>query len=385
MKNKNKKSNMKKRIITIFIFIFVSLLFGFINTYLIQKGVWEHFFKGVFSIPWYIHLLLVFIGLFLAIMFHELGHFFTLVYYDIPVKAIYVLAFGLVRTERGFRIKFIPRFLLMLGGIVIPDKMKIRNIEDETKIVQIFKKVLLNGPKASYIYCVVIVLLWIVFLQFKFYELNGILFTLMVITSIITYLAIKSSKLEFQGVYGDFVAARKIEEDMLFRLSYLIQSVTLIEHDKESIDYFWPQLIDALSHPKNYYKKQYLSLLSSYIEEVAFEGRIGSTAINSRFNQIENQLKNDEDGMIMAYYFLYFYESMNDTDSKNRMLNRIQNTNYKVQEKIKTYYEKLTNHLLGISDETDFFSNPQNNYSNSLYFVYKPLEIKEKIKPIFKI
>ncbi|WP_158298320.1 M50 family metallopeptidase [Acholeplasma laidlawii] len=325
----------------------------------------------------------MFIALFLAIFAHEMGHFISFVKQGIKPKALYALGIAFV-NDNGLKIRFVPKFLLMIGGIVIPDHLSIQSKDEEETMVHKFKRVLLAGPKASIIYGVLIILIWILCLFTNIYWLNGFLFTVLIVTSIMTVLAVLSSKVSRAGMYGDFAAEKAFDKDKLFRLTYLIQLTTLIEHDKESMAYFWPSIVEMLETQHQAHSQLYTNLLGQYIYEVAFHGQIACLSIEKKMNSLIRNIPKTEDGLILYLNIIYYYEALNDRTKVIQLLNNLNTAKFKVSDKVLTYYLRLTNHLLGFKDETVFLSQPKNVHTSSYQWVYKPLNIQEELKGIVK-
>ena len=373
---------MKKFFATIGVVLLLGFILGYSNTILHYNDVWVNFFKGTSSVPIYIHLLYAIIALYMAIFFHELGHFIAFKRLGINVKAMYVLCFAFVKIDGRWKVKFIPKFLLLLGGIVIPDVIPIRSSEDELIIVEKFKKVLIAGPNASIIYGAVVVLTFLAFFLTPFYLLNGFLFTYALITSIMTILAILSSRIAKGGMYGDYAAIKALDLNKSFRLSYFLQIVNLVEKDEKSVDYLWPQIVKYLEKFTKVNDRIYLTILSFYLDEVTFQGRISCISIDDKLERIEKGLSKGEDGLMIYHFMLYFYQSRKNYLKVEEMLAKKPSIEFKVDQKVFEYYERLTNHLLGKSDESTYLSNSKNNYSSSTAWIYAPLELKEDFKKI---
>jgi hypothetical protein len=367
----------------ILIAIIIGLLYGFFNTLLIYEGFYRHFNKGLGAIHWSIHFLMVFLSLFLVICAHEIGHFISFVKNGIKPKAMYVLGIAFV-DDNGWKIRFVPRFLLFIGGIVIPEHVTIDSKSKEDAMVNIFKKVLLAGPKASIIYGVAIFILWIAMLFTTFYVANGLLFTMMVVTTIMTILALLSSKLSRSGMYGDFAANKAFDKDKVFRLTYLIQLTTLLDHHVESMNYFWPTIVQTLEQTSNIKSPLSMNLLGQYLNEVVFEGRIACIAIENRLKTFVRKAPKNEDGLILYLNIVYYYEYMGQRNKVLELLNKLDTSKIDADNKVLMYYLKLTNHLLEIKDESAFLSNPKNIYTSSFYWVYRPLRLESELKPIIR-
>ncbi|WP_162146891.1 M50 family metallopeptidase [Acholeplasma granularum] len=375
---------MKKNLLKVLIIIIIGIFIGFMDTFLQYEGYWHHFKLGLGTSPIYFHIIYGIISVFLAILFHELGHFIKFKRLGIGIKAIYVLGFAFVKEDKRWKLRFAPMFFLLVGGIVIPEHIEIKTEADEVKMIDIFKKVLLAGPKASIIYGAFVFILWVVFLFTNLYIINGILFTLMIITSLMTILAVMSSRVSKNGLYGDFAAIKAFDKDELFRLSYLLQLTTFLEHSTESVNYLWPKIVKILSERNFHSNKLYANLLSQYLHEITFNHQIGSTAIDSKINQFLRTTRDDEEAFALYFQIIYYYESLGNKEKVIEMLNKLDITKFNVNSKVMMYYLKLSNHLLGFKDEMDFLSNDKNIVSSSLSWVYKPLRLKSEIKEIIK-
>lgn len=366
---------MKKKLIRIFTIILIGFLLGVINSHLIYSGFWSHFNKGLNSVPFYVHIFYIILAFFMCILIHELGHLVAFVRRGIKIKAIYVLGFALVKLDRGWRLRFVPKFFLMLGGIVIPDHISIKDSDEEDKFVDMIQKVLIAGPNTSLVYGVIIFALWLLFLIFNLYFLNGLLFTFMVVTSIMTLLVVKSSKVSYKGMFGDYVAHKKIKEDLVFRLTYMIQVSTLFLEDEASNKYLWPKIVQRLSTYGSLHANNQSSICLQYLHEVTFNDQIGCTKVEDKIFNMENRLPLNEEGLLMYHQLIYFYKSRNNQEMVDKLLNDLETKIFKVDEKIKLYHQKLTSHIIGLSNEKEFLSNKKNIHPNSTYFVYKPLEL----------
>lgn len=374
---------MKKRRRKTWIYFLFGIVLSFFYVLLIYENFFTHLNKGLNTVPFYVHIIYMFIALFLAIFAHEMGHFISFVKQGIKPKALYALGIAFV-NDNGLKIRFVPKFLLMIGGIVIPDHLSIQSKDEEETMVHKFKRVLLAGPKASIIYGVLIILIWILCLFTNIYWLNGFLFTMLIVTSIMTVLAVLSSKVSRAGMYGDFAAEKAFDKDKLFRLTYLIQLTTLIEHDKESMAYFWPSIVEMLETQHQAHSQLYTNLLGQYIYEVAFHGQIACLSIEKKMNSLIRNIPKTEDGLILYLNIIYYYEALNDRTKVIQLLNNLNTAKFKVSDKVLTYYLRLTNHLLGFKDETVFLSQPKNVHTSSYQWVYKPLNIQEELKGIVK-
>ncbi|MBN3490721.1 M50 family metallopeptidase [Acholeplasma equirhinis] len=371
-----------KFLITIGIVLLAGFLIGYLNTLFTYEFIWANFQKGMSIYPFYIHILFMLLAIFFAILFHELGHFITFKKLGIDVKAMYVLCFGIVKINGKWKLKFIPKFLLLLGGIVIPDKIQIRNEAKEEEIIDKFKKVLIAGPNTSIIYGSTILIMFLGFFFTPFYALNGFLFSFNLLTLLMTILAVLSSKVSNGGIYGDYAAINAFNNDQMFRMVYLLQLVTLIERDEESLEYLWKKVIHLLSMHSQYRNRLYLNLVAHYMQEITFEQKIGCVTIENKLKNLENKFGNSEDSFMLYHFYIYYNQALGNFDKVEELLNKIPEKNFKVDKKVAEYYERLTNHLLKKKDESAYLNDPKNNYSSSVNWLYAPLELKNHLDDI---
>lgn len=364
---------MKKIIKNVLILIIIGFTLGFLNSLLIYSGFWQHFFLGLGSVPFYFHIIYIFLGLFFSIFFHELGHYISMKIHKIPVKGFVALGLAFIKIENRIKIRFIPKFMMMIGGIVIPDHISISNEVEEEKIIDAFEKILIAGPNTSIIYGITVSIMWIMFLFTNLYILNGFLFSFNLITLIMTFLVIVSSKMSHQGMYGDYVAKDKIKNDKLFRLNYLLQITSMFEDDKESLNYFWPRIIENLSKPGRIIGSPKSNLLLHYLNEITYKTQIGCSDIDQKIVVLENLLPLNEEGFLLHHQMIYYYKSLNQDEMVEKLLKTLNEKVFVLDKRIILYQNKLTNHILGITDETEFLSDKKNIYPNSSYFLYKPL------------
>lgn len=374
---------MKKKLLNLFAVIILAILFGYLNTLFTFEGIWSHFFKTLGTSSIYFHILYGFLALFLVILMHELGHAVTFIKYGIKIKAIYVLCFAFV-NDNGWKIRFNFRFLLMLGGIVIPDLVIVDSQSKEDEVVNIFKKVLLAGPNTSIIYGIVIFLMWFISLFTSLYGLSGFLFTLMLVTSIMTLLVVLSSKVSRPGIYGDYAAIKAFDNDSIFKLTYLLQLTSLIKRDQNSLTYLWKKVVETLENNGYYSHKMYPNLLQHYVYETTFEDAIGCTSINLKIDKLMNRLPLNSDGYALYFQMMYYYASNNDFSKVYQLINDEKFDRFEVDKQVQLYQLKLTNHLLGFKDESSWLLQEKNQITSTMDWVYKPLKLKFEIKEIRK-
>ncbi len=374
---------MKKGLKQILIVILIACLIGFFNTLATYEGFWNHFNKGLATSNFYLHILYGIISLFLVILIHELGHALTFMKYHIKIKALYVLCFAFV-NDKGWKLRFNFKFLLLLGGIVIPDVVRIDSQEKEDEVVGIFKKVLLAGPNTSLIYGVIIFILWLGFLFTSFYWISGFLFTMMLITSIMTILVVLSSKVSRPGIYGDYAAIKAFEDDQIFKLTYLLQLVSLVKRDELSLSYLWKKVVYTLEQNGFYSHKMYPNLLKHYLYEMTFEDQIGCTSVDQKIDKLVNRLPLNSDGYSLYFQMMYYYYKRDQMDIVYQLINDEKFNRYEIDKRVQNYHLRLTNHLLKFKDESAFLNEEKNQVSSTMDWVYKPLNIKYELKEIKK-
>ncbi|SKC38066.1 Zn-dependent proteases [Acholeplasma oculi] len=372
---------MKKRFIGIFIYVLCVIIIGFLVTMGIYEGFFEFVFQGISYFPWYIHFLFILVALSLVITVHELGHFFTFYKYGIHVKAIYILFIAFVKENR-WKIKFIPKFLLLFGGIVIPDHVVIDSDERKEQVIQIFKKVLIAGPNTSLVYGVSLVMIWFISLWFNVNHLSGILFTFMMTTALMTVLVVLSSRISRGSLYGDYAAKNALSQNESFTLSYLLQIASFIKYDEASSKYLFKLCATYLENTPYRQDQTYQAILSFYLEQMTFYREIGSTAIDQKIQQMISRLPRNEDGLNLYTQIIFYKKYLKDNEKVNQLLNIQFNKRFKVKEDVMEFYLKMINHVLKFNDEALYFSKVSAHELKDLSFIYEPLHLDFKIMEI---
>ena len=374
---------MKKKILTnnFLWVIIIGFFLGFFWVGLIHRGIFEIITDSITMVAWWMHILLVLAAFVLGITVHELGHLFSCIFNKIKVKAVYIVLFVFVK-KKIWTIKILPKFLLLLGGAVLPIIDNVTNDDEFEKIRYKVSKVIGSGPITSLVYMILVVLLLLVSLSLSWYLLAGILFWFTIMTVLLTVIIFMASKVSYKGLYGDFVARSKILNDEIFAVDYLYSSSILVEN-KTQEKFFWSKIVDILeSHNfnQNIHTK---NLTIVYLEGVLFEAKEESELIKNKMATKQYFYNKNEEDMILNYLLaLYFIN----TDSvKNQfIIEKITQTKYEVDDKVKVYWQKLYNHLTLVEDNTEFLESKKNYYPTSTEWLYSPINDKITI-PTFEL
>jgi hypothetical protein len=372
-----------KTLRNILIILIVGIILGFINEFLIDRMFWSFFVQSLGASFWLLNILYCLIALFLVILVHELGHLMSFVFQNIRIKGIYVLCFVVIKINGKWKFKIFPKFLSLMGGLVIPDLPPIKNDEDYDRIIDVLKKALIAGPDTSIIYCGVISFLYIISLLIGNPIFAGIMFYVFVTTLLLTLIVVKASKVSYQGLFGDYIAERELGKNERFTLAYLLSAYEYATEEEQSKPYLWKMLIHELGKGLKVRNTFSLHLLIIYLHTVVFEGEIGCWDI---FNQVKNlapTVSREEAGFILYQYIIYLTYITEGLDKALTLLEKQKDMKFKVSENVRFYWEVFTNHALKLVDGSKYLNDPKFIHSSQNAWIYEPFEIENEL-PVIK-
>ena len=194
-------------------FIFPILILG-LSYYMLIFFDFIMFYQG--SI--FIYIVAFFIVFIVMITMHEFTHFIMFLVFKIPIKAIFILGFGILFDPK-LKYVYDVKLLKFMGGIVIP---KSRLVTSQKQYNQLKK-----GYQSSLIAAPFITLLspLIVYIISRMFTLP---FDLSIFSAFIsiyyTWVIFPTFFIEYKHMYGDFKAYKKIKSnDILFDLQLMTQ------------------------------------------------------------------------------------------------------------------------------------------------------------------
>ena len=353
---------MKKwRWILLLVFAFVM---GFVFSLLMYQGYWYRFVDGLKTLSWYEYPIWLVLTFMITLTFHELGHLVCMVVQGIKIRALYLYMILIYRTEKGWRIKLKPKLWFLLGGFVVPDLGVIEDDETYKTIVDKFAKSLQAGPRVTIGFLCVSIIAFILAIAFDWNSgFTGILSLLMFYTIILSSLYIKSFKLSNASFYGDFVAYKKMKDDIIFQLVEISQyrSFSLIE-SKETDLYLFNQIKKIMKNSELKSSLFNQVLIIGYIEGVCYNGYEDDQDIQMKLMRYPlHPHYRSEQGITLLYDIALYYYHLGLVEKSYQLIDEIKKkANQKIDEKMRTYLELKHQHILHIADHSEFLSQKDN-------------------------
>ncbi|MDL2292795.1 M50 family metallopeptidase [Acholeplasma sp. OttesenSCG-928-E16] len=355
-------------------FIIGAFLLGMVAGIFHDADVFFKLGKAFNTTPWYYYLILFVLCFYVTLAVHELTHFFYFVTHKIKGKALYLTALLFVKRDSKWRLKFVPKMFMLLGGLVVPDLNKIESEEDYEREVKVFAGSLISAPIATIIFGV---LFFIVELLVVFISSNILLIGLFTISFIFielfTILYVLASTVSSTVAYGDFPAYKKMKEDKKFQLAQIVQYLSFSSNITEKTeDFIFCKVVSMLKNENNFYDQFSMMLLQYYIEEVVFANKKIVPELDEKILSLSgSRLINSDAGLQLYCCKLYYVYSNIDA---NIALNSFMKMETRFNsERVSTYWKLKTKHLLNISDESIFLSDDKNIETDKMSFIFKPL------------
>ena len=154
------------------------------------------------------------------ITFHEWSHLLTFLLYKVPVKAIFVLGFGVI-FKPHVKIVYNIRLLKLFGGIVIPSSIPVTNELTYQRLKRGYQASLLVAPIITIVSPVVLSMIsYVMHVEFS------LTIFMLFIASYFTWVIIPSFLIEFKHLYGDIKAYQKIKHHhILFEVQLISQAM----------------------------------------------------------------------------------------------------------------------------------------------------------------
>jgi|GEM_PF-5566943 len=358
-----------------FVIPVIGFLLGFLWVAFVHLGYFHQILESLQTLPWYAHILLGVLAIFIVILVHELGHLILLVIMGFKIKAIYVLMLVLVKNKK-WQFKFFWRFTKMLGGVVIPI---IDNITDDTSLMDAKKRLAKGvsaGPLASLIYCVILNILLITAILVNIPAMVAWMFVLTVVTIFMTVLVFAASFASMPGLYGDFILKDKLKNDDIFGIYYL--SLEKTDNDAQNY-YFWTKMVPILENNGFMESSETKGILLNYLQRLVFEKYIGCAAINKRLDQLNFIQGNKEEILVLNYHLMYYYVDTDQLSKAKIIFDKLKQAQYNVKPEVSLYWQKVTDHYFNLSDETIFLSDIKNYYPQSISWIFSPIDVDHDI------
>lgn len=306
---------------------------------------------GSSLIPWYAYLFLILFNFFLIILIHELGHLFSFVFSKIKIKALLVLIF-ILKKDKKWKLQIKLKNIKFIGGIVIPNLTAIKTEEEYLDLKTKFRKALIMGPITSITYSI---LLAIVLLVIWFFTNNqvliAILFYSFLVTTIMTLLIHKSSKINYKNLYGDYVAYEKFSEEK-FSLMQITQYLGFSDFDSlESNQFMYKKIESYFTSNSPSYQLFDVALVSyfiSYFVKLKYEKSEVLEKTIKYYNI--NTLASKSDNLELAYLISSYYYYIGDVEKSYQLFNVISSIESKNESEKRDLLKLQYEHMLHIKD-----------------------------------
>ena len=178
-----------------------------------------------------------FIVFVLMITIHEWTHLLMFIVFKVPIKAIFILGFGILFDPK---IKYVynVKLLKFMGGIVIPKSISVTNQKQYHQLKKAYQSSLFAAPLVTLISPL------IVYLMILFFSLSFDLSIFIVFISMYyTWVIFPTFFIEHKHMYGDFKAYTKIKSnDILFDLQLMTQ-ILIQGHVSDDLSFMFDTFI----------------------------------------------------------------------------------------------------------------------------------------------
>lgn len=342
---------MKKKflpyIVYLSIFVIIFVLMTFFYDYM------STLFGSFFSMPFYYHLPIFFAAYFLVVMAHELTHAIAFLIEGIRPKMILILIF-LFHKDTRWHLTIDPKLIILGGGMVMPDFYKIHDEKDIRYYQKATSFSLMAAPTFTIVSASIMLLLDLVF----FYHsplFTVFTFYVVLFSAFFTY----TSMLSAQGIFGDFVAHKRINSDAVFGLSVISQFVD------DMTPYLYHEMRDRLAEQRpSDFSIHLLNFYSTLLEKGIHEDTdidtflLEKTKVLAKSPIIARRIaRQHQQILVLQQAILYLYRAQED-DLMDQLLQIFSEElgHIKSKQPVKTYYMKQTNHLIGRIDASDYLS-----------------------------
>lgn len=337
--------------------IFLTLLFTILLIILIDHfnpSFFKTWLGGYLQIPFYFHLVYLIGSFFLVVLCHELAHTFAFLSRGIKPKLILVLMFIFYRSDR-WHLKIDFKLLLLGGGIVMPEFKPLESKSDIDHYQKATSFSLLFAPIFTIVSASILLLLNVLF-WYHIPTLTVVSLYVALFSAFFTY----TSTLSAAGMFGDFVAYKKVTSDPVFGLSIISQYVddmTPFHYQVIKDTLFTQPMYDFKLHLLNFYGVLLERGIhsDSEIDPILLEK---TKLLVGQVYTVRQILRYQQMFVLIQMALGYLYRCHEDElVTKLLTIFNSELDQSKFSDEVKTYYRKQTAHLLCMSDESAFLSN----------------------------
>lgn len=336
----------------IFLTLLTTLLLAILIDYF-NPVFFSTWLGGYIQIPFYAHAI-YFIGSFFAVVLcHELAHTLAFLIKGIKPKLILVLMFVFYRSDR-WHLKIDFKLLLLGGGIVMPEFNPLESKNDIDKYQKATTYSLLFAPIFTIVSASILLLLNVLF-WYHVPSLTVVSLYVALFSAFFTY----TSTLSAAGMFGDFVAYKKVTTDPVFGLSIVSQYVddmTPFHYQIIKETLFRQPMYDFKLHLLNFYGV----LLEKGIHtdtEMDSDLLEKTKTLVGQVYTVRQILRQQQMFVLVQMAIGYLYRCHEDElVTKLLTIFNSELESSKLSDAVKTYYQKQTSHLLGMTDESEYLA-----------------------------
>lgn len=377
--------NLKKIVIV----IIVAAIFGFMMSVFIHTGLWEKLFESFRNFSGWWYLLFPVLIIFITILVHELGHLISFRIQGIKIRALFIFIFVVYKNkDNKLRAKIYLKNAKLIGGFVVPNLPRIESNEDYNEVRKNFVKALIDGPVASIVYYALSVIAFaLVWIFTSSYFLIALLCLNFLMTSLLTFIIMKSSQLNTDNIYGDFVAYRKMKEDDLFALAQINQYTEFsLVTTKETEKYLNQRIVTLFNeNSSSRYNIFTYALLGSYISSVLSDEN-ENLELNEYIDGFNvSIMASSKHGREIAYLISAYFYKHKDVKKAYELFTRINNTNNRhLKEEHLIMIEKEYEHLLNLATNDNYFEEHKDVYISEFDIMAPIIDLDKVYEDLFK-
>jgi hypothetical protein len=369
----------------ILILILSSFMIGFISVLLVYEGILDKFTSGLASIHFLLYILFFILTFYITLTIHELGHFLSFYFQKIGLRAIYLTIFIFYKTKSGWKFAVKPKLWFLFGGLVVPDLGEIKSDEDYEEVSKKFANSLITAPIVTISFLILMIITFILtFIFSNNYQFLGVITIFTFYTILLSSLYIYTFSLSNQMFYGDFVAYKKMKNDLVFRLAQITQyQMFTLKDSTETNLYMFNKIRLALIDINITQNLFHTMLLIHYLDGIIRENYPIDLTIDMKLRRlnIRPYLKKEE-GLTLAYDLSNYFYKIKDVKKAYQLFDIIQQVNFeKLDQKMIEYYKRKNMHIMHIEYQDEFLANKENIYvGNNFIFeaLIDPFEEIEK-------
>ncbi len=330
-----------------------AFLLGYLFSFIMYQGYWYLVIDGLKMIPWYSWILGFFIVFIFTLLIHELGHLIAFLVQGVKIRALYLFIFVFYHSKKGWKFKIQPKLWYLIGGFVVPDLPKVDDESTYQKLVIKFSKALITAPIVTIAFMILIDLTFLLSTYVRASSLFlGWLFISALFTSLISLVYIKTFSLSNKSFYGDFVAYKKIKQDLVFQVIQIVQYQQFsLSEDTTTNPFLYQKLSSIIEQTELNTSLFHQILLMQYIEYVVYEHMPSMDSITEKLDKYpKNHLYRTLEGLSLLYDFAAYQYTLGHVEKAYQIIDmNAKKASQKIDVKQRNYLDLKFKHILNLS------------------------------------